>query len=148
MMYEINGKNKRIPDAEIEANMKGLGVTKEEAIQIWLEDNGELINEEQEALDKKASKVKIDHGATSQAVIDKKMAAGTPKEFKYDKAKEKTQKERVKKANDDKAAIIAILAEALGDFGVEALNIENAEKIVKFEMNGKKFTLNLVQNRK
>lgn len=139
MMYELNSNKKvRIPDEIIEKYIKAFGFTRDEAIQLFLEEEGHLTNEEMEELDKKASKVKIDHDAMSEEVIERK--------FKYDKTKEKTQKERVRKPNNDKAAIISMLVEAL-EGNVENLNIENAEKIVKFEMNGKKFTINLVQNR-
>ena len=54
MTYTLNGKNIKIPDNELESIQKGLQVTKEEAIQIYLEDNEYLENTEQVALDKKA----------------------------------------------------------------------------------------------
>lgn len=140
MLYELTtGSKVRIPDEVIEKYMKAFNFNKDEAIQMYLEEEGRLYNEELEELDKKASKVKIDHGAMSEEVIERK--------FKYDKTKEKTQKERVKKPNDNKAAIISILAEALNG-NVENIEIENPEKIIKFEMAGKKFTINLTQNRK
>lgn len=140
MLYELTtGSKVRIPDEVIEKYMKAFNFDKDEAIQMYLEEEGRLYNEELEELDKKASKVKIDHGAMSEEVIERK--------FKYDKTKEKTQKERVKKPNDNKAAIISILVEALNG-NVENIEIENPEKIIKFEMAGKKFTINLTQNRK
>lgn len=140
MLYELTtGSKVRIPDEVIEKYMKAFNFNKDEAIQMYLEEEGRLYNEELEELDKKASKVKIDHGAMSEEVIERK--------FKYDKTKEKTQKERVKKPNDNKAAIISMLAEALNG-NVENIEIENPEKIIKFEMAGKKFTINLTQNRK
>lgn len=140
MMYELdNGKKVRIADETIEKYMKSFETDKEGAIQIYLEEEGYLRNEEMEALDEKAKKVKIDHGAMSEEVIERK--------FKYDKSKDKTQRERVRKPNGDKAAIISLLVEALNG-NVENLDVENPEKLIKFEMNGKKFSLNLVQNRK
>lgn len=140
MMYELdNGKKVRIADETIEKYMKSFETDKEGAIQIYLEEEGYLRNEEMEELDEKAKKVKIDHGAMSEEVIERK--------FKYDKSKDKTQRERVRKPNGDKAAIISLLVEALNG-NVENLDVENPEKLIKFEMNGKKFSLNLVQNRK
>ena len=59
MTYTLNGKNIKIPDNELESIQKGLQVTKEEAIQIYLEDNEYLENTEQVALDKKAKDNKI-----------------------------------------------------------------------------------------
>ena len=46
MLYNFNGKNIRIPDAEIEKNMKLLQLTKEEAIELWLDDNDYTENAE------------------------------------------------------------------------------------------------------
>ena len=63
MKYTVNGKTMNIPNEELEKSMKALELTKEEAIQLWLEDNGFEENEEQNALDKKAKKVKVNHGA-------------------------------------------------------------------------------------
>lgn len=143
MTMTINGKKKNIPDATVKKYMKAFDMTQEEAVHMYLEEEGVEVNEELEALDAKAKKVKIDHGASSTEVIEKKMNTFVP-----DKTKQKTQKERVKKPNDDKAAIIAVLAEALGTMNLESIDIENPEKLIKFEMNGKKFSLNLVQNRK
>ena len=56
-------QNFEIPDSEIENNMKYLGVSRDKAIQIWLEDNGKAENEEQALLNEIASAVKIEHGA-------------------------------------------------------------------------------------
>ena len=64
MKYTLeNGKTVNIPDSEITNNMRLLELTREEAIQLWLEDNDYEENEEQAELDAKAKKVKIDHGA-------------------------------------------------------------------------------------
>ena len=40
MTYEFNGKKIRIADSEIENLVKGLNISTEQAIQIWLEDEG------------------------------------------------------------------------------------------------------------
>ena len=46
MLYELpNGKKVKIPDVEIEKSMKALELTKDEAIEMWLEDEGYLDNE-------------------------------------------------------------------------------------------------------
>ena len=37
MTYNLNGKNIRIPDAEIDKSMKLLGISHDEAVQMWLE---------------------------------------------------------------------------------------------------------------
>ena len=53
--YDFDGKKIRIPKEEIEHNMKiPMVKTEEDAIWIWLEDNGYVDNEEQNELDRKA----------------------------------------------------------------------------------------------
>ena len=86
MKYKLkNGKEINIPEDEIANNMKGLDLTREEAIEVWLEDNEYEVNEEQEALNTKAKAVKIKHGA----------AAETRKERKPVERKEDTEKEQL-----------------------------------------------------
>ena len=63
MKYDFNGKTINIPDAELEKSMKLLGLSKEEAIEMYLEDEGYLENEEVEELTKKAKANKINHEA-------------------------------------------------------------------------------------
>ena len=88
LKYQLkNGKTVNIPDKELEKSMKALELTKEEAIQMWLEDNDYEVNEEQEELDSKAKKVKIQHGASA-----------------VDKSQPKEKKERVVKVSDEKQA--------------------------------------------
>ena len=73
MKYTLeNGKTVNIPDAEIEKNMKILELSKEEAIEMWLEDEGYLDNEEQIELQEKASKVRINLGASAIDKTEKK----------------------------------------------------------------------------
>ena len=46
MKYKLkNGKEINIPEDEIANNMKGLDLTREEAIEVWLEDNEYEVNE-------------------------------------------------------------------------------------------------------
>ena len=69
MRYNFKGKSINIPDAEIEKSIKILGITKEEAIEMWLEDEGYLDNEEQAELEEKAKANKITatiHGASAE----------------------------------------------------------------------------------
>ena len=45
MIYELNNKKIKIPDEQIKNNIKILNITKQEAIQMYLEDEGYLENE-------------------------------------------------------------------------------------------------------
>ena len=58
MVYNFKGKNITIPDSEIEIAIKNLDISRNEAIQMYLEDNGYLENVEVEQLTKKAKENK------------------------------------------------------------------------------------------
>ena len=127
MKYEFNGKTLNIPDALIEKNMKVLELTKEEAIEMWLEDEGYLENEEVEALTKKAKENKaVDHGA------------------KADKPRKQVKRER--KPDVEKEKIIEILANCLKNEGFDA-EITNKSKIIEFSVGENHYKLDLVKKR-
>ena len=127
MKYDFNGKTLNIPDALIEKNMKVLELTKEEAIEMWLEDEGYLENEEVEALTKKAKENKaVDHGA------------------KADKPRKQVKRER--KPDVEKEKIIEILANCLKNEGFDA-EITNKSKLIEFIVGENHYKLDLVKER-
>ena len=96
--YQLaNGKVVRIPMEEIQKQMRLLRLTKDEAIQMWLEDEGYLENAEQEALERKAKENRI------TATIHQARAESA----------QKTQRERVKKDDPTKEGVIKAIAEML-----------------------------------
>lgn len=123
-----NGKNVRIPKEDIERTMN-LGVDEDEAILIWLEDEGYIDNEEQNELDKKAKASKITatiHGAR----------------------KETTKKRTVvRKEDKTKEDIIKTLAETLEEIA-ENVKIENVGKLITFTLGNDNFKLDLIRQRK
>lgn len=132
MKYNLNGKNINIPDADIERSMKSLELTKEEAIQMWLEDEGYLENEEQEELERKAKENRI------TATIHQ---AGAKDPHK------KTQKERVRKENPTKEMVIREIAALLPKFA-EDIEILNVGKLISFRIGEEKYEIDLKQKRK
>lgn len=132
MKYNLNGKNINIPDADIERSMKSLELTKEEAIQMWLEDEGYLENEEQEELEKKARENRI------TATIHQASAKDPRK---------KTQKERVRKENPTKEMVIREIAAILPNFA-EDIQILNVGKLISFRISEEKYEIDLKQKRK
>ena len=131
MVYNFNGKNIKIPDEEIKKNMEILDLSQEEAIQLYLEDEGYLKNEEQENLCKKAK----DSGIMS-----------TIHGAKSDKPKAKVERER--KENPTKERIIAEIGKFLCQLnGISSVNITNIGKIIEFECENKHFKLDLIQKR-
>lgn len=126
-----NGKKYFMEVAKVDNLQKQLKISEFEAIEMWLEDNGYLVNEEQNALDMKAKGNKV------------KLATST------EKPKTKTQKERVVKSNPDKEYIVGVIAEFLEEIvGKDNVNIENKAKLITFNYKGEDYKLDLVQKRK
>lgn len=126
MIYNFNGKNIRIPDAEIEKNMKLLQLTKEEAIELWLDDNDYTENAEAEKLTAKAKENKINH------------------EAKSDKKRKTAKRER--KPDEEKENLIKILENALKNAGISA-EITNKSKIIEFSVGNNAYKLDLIKKR-
>ena len=131
MVYNLNDKKIRIPDEEIKKNMEILDLSEEEAIQLYLEDEGYLENEEVAELTKKAK----DSGIMS-----------TIHGAKAEKPKAKVERER--KENPTKERIIAEIGKFLCQLdGISGVNITNIGKIIEFECENKHFKLDLIQKR-
>jgi len=127
MNYKFNGKNINIPDKEIQNNMKLLSISKEEAIQMWLEDNDYCENEIVVELTKKAKENKaVDHGA------------------KADKKRKPVKRER--KPDIEKENLIEILANCLKNAGYDA-EITNKSKIIEFKVGENHYKLDLIKQR-
>ena len=125
-----NGKKYFMEVAKVDNLQKQLKISEFEAIEMWLEDNGYLVNKEQNALDMKAkgNKVKL---ATS-----------------IEKPKAKTQRERTQKEQPEKEYIVGIIAEFLEDItDISNLNVENKAKLITFDYKGASYKLDLVQKR-
>jgi len=126
MTYNFNGKNIRIPDTDIERSMKVLKLSKDEAIQLWLEDEGYLENEVVEELTKKAKENRILKGAKS------------------DKPRKPTKRER--KPDEEKEKIIQILSNALINEGFFP-EITNKSKIIEFNIAENHYKIDLIKKR-
>ena len=127
LKYNHNGKTLNIPDIDIEKIMKGLDVDKDEAIEIWLEDNEYEINEEQEALHQVAKQVRVDHGAR----------ADQP---------QKDKRERTVKISDEKQAFFAELRDFLTT-NYENVTVLKENKLFEVKIGDKIFKLDLIQQR-
>ena len=112
MKYQLGNKTINIPDADIQNFMKSLDLSKEDAIQMWLEDNDYEVNEEQAELDAKAKRVKIDHGASA-----------------VDKTK-KEKKPRPKVASDEKKELFDEIFSNLSDVYGQNARIEKENKLI------------------
>ena len=117
MKYKLeNGKEINIPDADIKNYMKTLDLTEEEAIEMYLDDEGYTENDEVEELTKKAkeNKTTLIHAQTDKR--ERKLRETAPKE---DKVKED---------------IINQVAELLGSIA-DRVDITNKTKMIEFDLD-------------
>ena len=129
MNYNFNGKSITISDTEIKQLMNGLKITKQEAIELWLSDNGYEINEEQQKLDETASKVHINKDIIQQ------------------KPKKERKKPEIKVSDEKKTLFTEIFGHLEEVFG-ENVKILNENKLISCEINGITFKIDIIQNRK
>ena len=132
MYYKLpSGKQIKINDHEIENLMEHLDLTKQEAIQTYLEDNGELENEEQNALDEKARKVSINRDAGK-------------------KSSKKTRKKPEIKISDEKKTLFKEISNFLDDF-CENYSAEVAilkeNKLFSLKVGEKTFKIDIIEQR-
>ena len=123
MKRNFNGKEINIPEAEIQHNMKALGISEEEAVSMWLDDNDYTENEVVEELTKKAKSVKRYEQA--------------------EKPRKKTVKER--KVDEEKKHLINILVTSLNG-EVSNISVKN-EAEISFICNENSYTVKLVKHR-
>ena len=128
--YEFNGKKLNIPKAEIEKSMKVLGLSKNDAIQMWLEDEGYLENEEQENLCKLAKENKI------TATIHQ--ANG--------KAERKQSKPRTVKISEEKQTLFAEILSNL-QYDYENVEVLKENKLIQVKIGEKTFKIDLIEQR-
>lgn len=122
--------NRVPPRAEIEKFMKSLDISEEEAIDLWLEDNG--LKEECAEVKELTAKAKANK--TDKIVVQSKA--------------EKTKTERKPRENPLKTAIINYLFNILAkNNSLLDVKIINTTKSIDFIAENKHFTLNLVEHR-
>lgn len=131
MTITVNGKAVRINEQEVEKIASGLDISKQEAVQVWLEDNEYIENAEQVKLDTKAKSNRI------TATIHQAKAINT----------KKTQRERVLKDDPAKENLIRCIKAALEEKGCEKVEIVNKTKLISFTLGGETFKLDLIRQR-
>lgn len=128
MKYTKNGKSIIIPNEELENLMSKLDLTKEEAVRTWLEDNDFEENAEQQALDQKASKVKINVEARATA----------PK---------KEKQIRTTKTSDEKKALFDEIRSNLEDVYKGNVTVLKENKLFEVKIGEKKFKIDIIETR-
>lgn len=129
MIYKLpNGKSVNISDKEIEKNMRLLEISKDDAIQMWLEDNEYEINEEQAELDAKAKSVKTNHNAREHA----------PR---------KQAKPREIKVSDEKKSLFSEILTNLEDVYRNDVEILKENKLIQVKIGNKVFKIDIIEQR-
>lgn len=132
MNYTYNGKNYNVPDEEIDCLMDNLDISISEACETYLADKEIIESEEEKELTKKATKNRV-LSTIHQA-----------------KGEKKERKAREKKENPLKKEIIqAILSGIANNINTDGeIVVTNDEKYIDFNVDGREFTVNLVEHRK
>lgn len=130
--YELNDNEFiKIPKDEIDRIMKLPDVkTEDDACWIWCEDNGKIINEEQEELDKKAKANRI------TATIHQA------------RAEPKARKKVERKADEIKDSLVEQLADYLKTIKMDNVAITKIGKLIEFDLKGEHYKLDLIRQRK
>lgn len=124
MKYNFNGKEINIPDKDISNLMTSLDISKDEAIDTWLDDHDYIDNAEAEEMTKKAKQLR--------------------RYEKSDNERKKTVRER--KVDAEKGGLLSAIKTAVETFGGAVVNVKN-EAEFSFTFNGNSYTVKLVKHR-
>lgn len=132
MVVELNGKKINVNDDEVKAFVENWGCSEDEAINMWLEDNDYLENEEVEQLTKKVAESGI-----MRTVHEAR-----------DTKKTKERKPKTVKTSDEKKTLFNEIYTNLRSIYGENAQIGTENKLIFVEINGKKFKIDLIEQRK
>ena len=124
MKYNFNGKEINIPDKDISNLMASLDISKDEAIDTWLDDHDYIDNAEAEEMTKKAKQLR--------------------RYEKSDNERKKTVRER--KVDAEKGGLLTAIKTAVEAFGGAVSSVKN-EAEFNFTFNGNSYTVKLVKHR-
>lgn len=112
-------------EQEIQKHMEVLGLTREQAEQLWEEDNSDFASEEMAEMERKAK-------ANRRYEQSDKPRAKAKREVKVD---------------EEKVKIINFLMRVLADSDVSQLEIKNPQREITFQLNGADYSLTLTKHR-
>jgi len=130
MVVKVNEKSVKIPDETIKKYIDKLSLTKDEAIALYLEEEGYQVNAEYEELDKKAKQVKILKGAKAETST-------------------KPRKPRTVKISDEKQELFAFVQNALiAEYSADNVKVVKDNKLFTVTIGDKVFKIDLIEQRK
>lgn len=121
------GKVVNIPNKEL-SQLMAVCKSRSEAVELWLYDHDYIDNAEADELTAKAKENKVLHKAKAEY-------------------KQKTQRERVVKADPTKEGIITAIAELLPTLNAENVVIANKGKLITFTIGTDEYKLDLIRKR-
>ena len=116
-----------VPDNEVDKLVDALGISMAEAAELWLTDNGKMVNEDQEK-------------ANAEAAHNKRRYE------QGEKPRKKAIKER--KVDENKRDLLEIIQKALENSGNCTDFVQNNEVDLHFKAFGDDFTVKLTKHRK
>jgi len=122
------GKVVQVPNKAVANLQAQLKLSRAEAVELWLYDEGYIECPEADELTAKAKENKVSHGARAEV-------------------KQKTQRERVVKEDKVKEAIIQAVADMLPNLQAENVVIEKKGKLITFTVGEDKFKFDLIRQR-
>ena len=112
-------------EQQIEKYMKSLQISREEAEQLYEDDQADFIGEDGEQMTEKAKEIR-----------------------RYEQsAEKKTRKPREKKLDEDKVKIINFLKRVMTDSDALNVTIKNEQREITFAYNGVEYSLTLTKHR-
>ena len=122
------GKVVQVPNKAVANLQAQLKLSRAEAVELWLYDEGYIECPEADELTAKAKENKVSHGARAEV-------------------KQKTQRERVVKEDKVKEAIIQAVADMLPSLEATNVVVEKKGKLITFEVGTDKFKFDLIRQR-
>ena len=124
----FNGKTYSVEKEQIEVLMKSLDLTFEEAVETYLDDEGLLENEEQNALDKKAQKIYKEQSRVNTEKV------------------KKPRQTRNRTVSPEKSGFVEKLYQFLTE-NYENVEIIRPNKFYSVEINGKIIKMDIMEQR-
>jgi hypothetical protein len=127
MTYNYNSKDYIVPDAEVDKLVDALNISMAEACELWLADNGDIENEEQEQANKNAQKNKRRYEQSARP-------------------RKKAEKER--KIDYNKADLFQIIKDAFLNEPELTVTGQKTETELHFTYYDEQYTIKLTKHRK
>lgn len=136
MRYTVDVKGRQktinIPDATIKEYEKCFELSTEEAIKMYLEEEGYLDNAELDELEEKAEKNKVSVRGEAKSKTERK----------------KTSKPKVVKVSDTKKELFSVISQFLTETFGENAEVLKENKLIQVKIGEDMFKIDIIQQRK